>query len=134
MGFVHNVASEEDRISFEIGPYGEYKHILDTDYENYMIIYFCEQHENAPQTRMFSIYVRDDPEIILLETYNKYLDMLEKKTVEYNIFGANQAIEETLLYQTHSKMDHSREKCAESKGSDLFSSEGAIDIQKMMTY
>ena len=85
MGFVHNMA-ENEKYHFQVGLEGEYKHILDTDYENYMIIYFCEQQENSPQTRMFSIYLREDPANVDNGVYNQYLTKLESKIKELGLF------------------------------------------------
>ena len=80
---------------------------------------------------MFSIYTRDDPEDVNNEVYNQYLDILEKKIKEIGLFK-DQAIEDVNLYKTHTQMNHKRKNCPLSLGIDLFNSEGAINIQKLM--
>ena len=46
MSFVHNLRDQteiEDNANFEVGnKLGEIKHIIDVQYDKYMIIYFCE--------------------------------------------------------------------------------------------
>ena len=130
---------DQDHNGFQIGNgKNELKHILDTDYSNYLIVYYCQDQlvsvdyqdeetgepkkfDQLVQLKMFSVYSRQTPKSLGIDVINHlYLLLLEHVEIVTDQKG--------LFLETHTEMN----KCEMEVDEDLFLGDKSVSIAKLL--